>query len=167
MTIHTGHPFADGSRDAARQLRARLGGRVTVFTSGSERTRAGWTVSSLSVVAGDPWRVVCFVDPDCDLADRVEQTGTAVCQFLDADDQQLADAFAGLMPAPGGVFTLGSWEETSWGPRLTTAANWAGLRLESSSELGWLQQLTFVVERAEVGDGDAPLHHVRGRYRTL
>ena len=88
MTIHTGHPFDDGSRDAARQLRARLGGRVTVFTSGSERTRAGWTVSSLSVVAGDPWRVVCFVDPDCDLADRVEQTGTAVCQFLDADDQQ-------------------------------------------------------------------------------
>ena len=167
MTIHSAHPFDDGSREAARQLRARLGGRVTAFTAGTGALRAAWTVSSVAVVAGDPWRVVCFVDPDCDLADRVAEDGTAVWHLLDDGDQRLADQMAGLAPAPGGVFRGDGWEQTPWGPRHTSTANWAGLRLESSREVGWLRELTFVVEQAAVGDDPQPLHHARGRYLAV
>lgn len=167
MTIHAGHPFDDGTREAARQLRSRLGGRVAVFTTGEGRSRAGWTVSSLAVVAGDPWRVVAFLDPDCDLADQVERTGCAVVQLLNAPDRYLADAFAGQAPAPGGVFTLGEWEQTPSGPHLASSGNWAELVLENRTELGWLAQLTFTVAAAHVDDDAAPLHHRRGRYTTL
>ncbi len=167
MTIHSEHPFADASRDAARQLRGRLGTRVSVFTAGEGRQRAGWTVSSLVVVGGDPWRVVAYLDPDCDLTERVEQTGRAVVQLLDAGDKYLADAFAGIAPAPGGVFTLGEWEQTDHGPRLASSQNWASLELESATDLGWSRQLVFTVDQAHAGADDAPLHHVRGRYLVL
>lgn len=167
MTIHSEHPFADASREAARQLRGRLGTRVSVFTAGEGRQREGWTVSSLAVVGGEPWRVVAFVDPDCDLTERAEQTGRAVVQLLDGPDRYLADAFAGTAPAPGGVFTLGSWEQTDHGPRLASSANWAALELERASDLGWSRQLVFTVVHAHAGADDAPLHHVRGHYRVL
>lgn len=167
MTIHTSHPFDDGSREAARQLRGRIGGRVAVITAGEGVDRAAWTVSSLALVQGEQWRLVAFVDPDCDLADRVAATGRAVLQFLDDGHQQLAEQAAGLFPAPGGLFRVHDWDDTAWGPRLARVGNWAGLRLESSRELGWLAELVFVVDEAHAGDDEAPLHHVRGRYRVL
>ncbi|GAA1394072.1 flavin reductase family protein [Luteococcus peritonei] len=167
MTIHAEHPFADSSREAARQLRGRLGGRVTLLTAGEGRERAGWTVSSLAVVGGDPWRVVAFLDPDCDFVERVEQSGRAVLQLLDGGHQYLADAFAGTAPAPGGVFTLADWEQTAYGPRLAGAQNWATLELESATDLGWSRQLVLAVVEAGAGEDPAPLHHVRGRYRVL
>lgn len=167
MTIHTSHPFANPSRDAARQLRGRLGARVGLLTAGRERGRAGWTVSSLLFVDGDPWRLLALVDPDSDLCDRVEQDGRAVLHLLSAGDEYLADAFAGLAPAPGGPFRLGEWEETDAGPRLVTALNWALLSLEEADDLGWSRRLTFTVDEAHAGPDEAPLHHLRGRYRTL
>ena len=46
MTIHSSHPFADGERDEVRRLRGRLGGAVTLWTTGEGRSRAGLTVTS-------------------------------------------------------------------------------------------------------------------------
>ena len=60
--------------------------------------------------------LLALVDPDSDLADRVRETGTAVVQLLEWPHRDLAEAFAGLAPAPGGMFTLGSWDDTEWGP---------------------------------------------------
>lgn len=166
MTIHTQHPFANPHREAARQLRGRMGGRVTLITAGEGRQRAGWTVSAALFVDGDPWRVLALVDPDSRLAERVEETGRAVIQLLDAQHRYLADAFAGLAPAPGGPFTLAQWQQTPCGPRLADAANWALLHLEEASDLGWSRQLVFTIDEAAAGTDDAPLHHVRGRYTT-
>lgn len=39
MTIHAEHPFANPDRDAARQLRGRLGSRVGLLTAGAGRER--------------------------------------------------------------------------------------------------------------------------------
>ena len=51
MTIHSGHPFADGvPRDPVRQLRGRLVSPVTLWTAGDADRRAGLTVSSTEVV---------------------------------------------------------------------------------------------------------------------
>lgn len=167
VTIHTSHPFAGGQRDQARALRGRLGGRVCLLTAGEGRTRAGWTVSSLLLVDGPQWQVVAMVDPDCDLAERIEQTGRAVLHLLEGPQRYLADVFAGQAPAPGGAFRGDGWTQTEHGPRLDEVGNWATLELDHSTEVGWsLACVLRVVEAATDADAQ-PLHHVRGRYRTL
>lgn len=166
MTIHSEHPFLEPEedRDAARRLRGRTGGVVSLWTAGSGPGRAGLTVSSYLVVAGEPGRVVAMLDPDSALTDALEETGTAVLQLLRWPQRQLADAFAGVAPAPGGRFRLASWEQTAWGPRLADATTWAGLRLESAVTLGWSLQVTCVLEEVVLADEPDPLVHRRGRY---
>lgn len=167
MTIHSEHPFTEpeSERDPARRLRGRLGGTVSLWTTGEGRERAGLTVSSLMVAHGDPARVLALVDPDSDLADAVQDNQVAVVQLLEWEHRDLAEAFAGLAPAPGGVFTLGSWTDTSWGPRLEGASAWAGVRLAGEPrEVGWSLLLEGVLEHVEIGEEDAPLLHRRGRY---
>lgn len=167
MTIHDTHPFDDGARDEVRRLRGRVGGVVSLWTAGDASARAGLTVSSYVVAAGEPARVLALVDPDSDLADAVERTGRAVVALLQWRDRDLAEAFAGAAPAPGGVFRLADFEPTPWGPRLARATTWAGLTLETTTEVGWSSLLTCVLDEVVVGDDPDPLGHRRGRYQRL
>lgn len=160
MTIHSSHPFADPDPDPVRRLRGRLTGTVALLTSEG----AGLTVSSLMVANGEPARVLALVDPDSDLAEAVTDTGRAVVQLLSWSHRDLADAFAGTAPAPGGPFRTGTFEDTAWGPRLADATTWAGTALESATEVGWSTLLTLRIEDVSVGDDDQPLVHRRGRY---
>ena len=166
MTIHQEHPFADPEPDPVRRLRGRVGGVVSLWTSGVGGTRAGLTVTSYVVAHGEPGRVLGLLDPDADLTERLQETGTAVVQLLGWDDRDLADMFAGTAPAPGGVFAHASFEDTAWGPRLagSASATWAGVRLEQVQEVGWSLLATTVVEHLELGDDAEPLRHRRGRY---
>ncbi len=109
MTIHSEHPFLppDDDRDPARQLRGRVGATVSLWTAGAGRDRAGLTVSSYLVAAGDPSRVVAVLHPESDLLERLEETGAAVVALLDWRHREIADVFAGVMPAPGGPFRAG------------------------------------------------------------
>ena len=159
MTIHSTHPFPTPD-DPVRRLRGRLGGVVSLWTSGS----AGLTVSSLMVAAGEPARVLALIDPDSDLADTLEETGTAVVQLLSWRHRDLAEAFAGTAPAPGGAFRMADFAQTPWGPRLADATMWAGVRVESTRPVGWSLEVTAVVEEIVVGEDDDPLFHRRGRY---
>lgn len=160
MTIHSTHPFADPEPDPVRRLRGRLTGTVALLTSGD----AGLTVSSLMVANGETARVLALVDPDSDLAAAVEETGLAVVALLSWTHRDLAEAFAGTAPAPGGPFRTGTFEPTAWGPRLADATTWAGTRLESAATVGWSTLLTLTVDEVHVGDDDAPLVHRRGRF---
>ncbi|MCW2773654.1 MAG: flavin reductase domain protein FMN-binding protein [Nocardioides sp.] len=164
MTIHSTHPFADPDPDPVRRLRGRLGGAVALVTAGDADSRAGLTVSSLMVANGDPARLLLLVDPDSDLAEAVDRTGRAVVQLLSWPHRDLAEAFAGTAPAPGGPFRTGAFEDTAWGPRLTDVSTWAGVTLESAAGVGWSTLLTCVVEDLTVGDDESPLVHRRGRY---
>jgi flavin reductase (DIM6/NTAB) family NADH-FMN oxidoreductase RutF len=160
LTIHSSHPFADPDPDPVRRLRGRLTGTVALLTS----ERAGLTVSSLMVAHGEPARVLALVDPDSDLAEAVERTGRAVVQLLSWSHRDLAEAFAGTAPAPGGPFRTGEFTDTPWGPRLTDATTWAGVSLERAAEVGWSTLLTLTVDEVAVGDDEQPLVHRRGRY---
>ena len=167
MTIHSTHPFAEPeeSRDQVRRFRGRLGGTVSLWTSGADPARAGLTVSSLMVAAGEPGHVLALVDPDSDLADAVLATGRAVVQLLEWPHRDLAEAFAGTAPAPGGPFTRGTWTQTPWGPRLEGASAWAGLRVgPDPREVGWSLLLDGVVEEVHLEETLAPLEHRRGRW---
>lgn len=165
MTIHDQHPFLDPEPDPARRLRARLGGQVSLWTSGALGAGpAGLTVSSLLVATGEPAYVVGLLDPDSDLVEALQRTGSAVVHLLQWQDRGLAEEFAGLSPAPGGPFSRAAFVDTAWGPRLERAATWAGVRLHDTRPLGWSTEVTCVLEHLVVGEDGSPLLHRRGRY---
>lgn len=167
MTIHASHPFADSEPDPVRRFRGRVGGTVSLWTAGTDPTRAGLTVTSFLVAAGEEARVLALLDPDADLTERLLATGRAVVQLLSWGDRDLAEMFAGQAPAPGGPFRQAEFVGTEWGPRLASASTWAGVRVEGEQTVGWSTLVTTVVEHVEVGDDDGdgePLRHRRGRY---
>jgi flavin reductase (DIM6/NTAB) family NADH-FMN oxidoreductase RutF len=170
MTIHGDHPFADAEaeRDAARRLRGRLGGAVSLWTaeSADHRGRAGLTVSSIMVATGDPAHVLALIDPESDLAAALGASDRAVVQLLEWRHQQLAEAFASRFPSPGGPFRMGDWVDTAWGPRLADASAWAGVRiLEPPRQVGWYSLVDAVVEHTEIDAAETPLLHRRGSYQ--
>ena len=144
MTIHDTHPFLDpeSERDPVRRFRGRLGGAVTLWTSGSDDGRAGLTVSSLMVAGGEPARILALLDPDSDLA----------------------DAFAGVAPAPGGAFRLAEFEAGECGPTLVDAPAWAAVSLESTQAAGWSSLVSCVVDDVQLGEDTPPLVYRRGHY---
>ena len=166
MTIHDTHPFLEpeSERDPVRRFRGRLGGAVTLWTSGSGRGQAGLTVSSLMVAAGEPGRIVALLDPDSDLAETLHRTRRAVVHVLAWRHRDLADAFAGVAPAPGGAFRLAAFEAGEWGPRLVDAPAWAAVTLETELAVGWSSLVTCIVDDVHLGDDTAPLVHRRGHY---
>ncbi len=166
MTIHTEHPFLDPS-DSVRRLRGRLGGAVTLWTSGGATdggSRAGLTVSSVMIAGGEPGRLLALVDPDSDLRDVLEETGRAVVHLLRWEHRDLAEVFAGQMPSPGGQFTTGEWKQTDHGPRLVTALTWITVEVESTETVGWSDLVVARMVDVVIGEDDTPLEHRRGRY---
>ena len=143
---------------------------MSLWTTGGAtgEDRAGLTVTSLMVAPGEPARVLALLDPDADLAGAVRKTGTAVVQLLRWDHRDLADAFAGVAPAPGGAFRMGLWQQTEWGPLLEGVTGWAGVRLAAThQEVGWSTLLDCVVEHVVIGPDEDALAHRRGRYVKL
>jgi flavin reductase (DIM6/NTAB) family NADH-FMN oxidoreductase RutF len=168
VTIHTGHPFADPEPDEVRRFRGRLGGAVTLWTTGQGRSRAGLTVSSLMVANGETPHVLALVDPDSAFRDALDDTDGCVVQVLAWRDRSLAEMFAGTAPAPGGAFAHGDWEQTPYGPRLAASTCWAYVVRVGEQPVGWSVLLTCRLEEAHVLDETEPaLGHRRGRFFPL
>jgi flavin reductase (DIM6/NTAB) family NADH-FMN oxidoreductase RutF len=169
VTIHSDHPFLppEHERSPVRRLRGRLTSGVTLWTATGRGRSAGLTVSSMLVADGEPGRVVALLDPDSELWETAADSRTVAVSLLSYDDRGLADAFAGVAPAPGGPFKLAEWHDTEWGPVPAAAATWAGCRLvdEPPREVGWALLVEAVIEQVELGEEQAtPLIHRRGRY---
>ena len=177
MTIHSTHPFAtpEPDRDPVRRLRGRMPAPVSVWAAGQGAGRAGWTLSSFLVVDGDPAEVLGVLDEDSALAEQLTAAGPVsgrplTVNLLGWHHRGLADAFAGVAPAPGGPFTLGRWRDSDWGPVLDDAPGWLGVRLRSVPDhAGWSLLVRGTVDHVELGDDPAEgmLAYVRGRYRAV
>lgn len=170
MTIHHTDPFAtpEPERSGVRRLRGRLVAPVTLWTAPGP---AGLTVSSMLVADGEPGRVLGLVDDESQLWEAISAAGRfAVCP-LAAGQHQLADRFAGLAPAPGGLFAQAGdrWFATDYGPVPAQVVDWAGCRLVDSRRCGWALLVEGVIEQVTLGPAGAtgPLAHHRGRYRRL
>lgn len=167
MTIHSGHPFPT-EPDPARRFRGRAGGAVTLWTAGVvDAGAAGLTVSSLMVAMGEQPCVLALVDPDSDLCASLRDTGRAVVVPLAWEHRDLAEAFAGTAPAPGGPFRQAAFTPTAWGPRLASAATWAGVELVDEREVGWSVEVRCRLAHVEIGAPDDVLLHHRGRFHRL
>ena len=166
MTIHASDPFAtpEGRRSPLRQFRGRLPAAVTLWTAPGP---AGLTVSSTQVVDGDPGRLLGLLDEESDLWEAVLHAGRFAVVALGPDDRQLADRFAGLMPAPGGLFATGGWERTDWGQVPAGDRAWVGCRLDASRPVGWSLLVEATIEHVAVGAPAPALIHRRGRYQVV
>ena len=164
--IHSSDPFAtpESDKSSVRRLRGRLAAGVTLWTAPGP---AGLTVSSMLVADGEPGRVLGLIDEESDFWPAAERAGVFAVTPLDGGDQQLADRFAGLMPAPGGLFATGAWRATEWGPVPESAGTWAGCRLATHRAVGWALLVEATIEIFHLDAPPAPLIHFRGRYRTL
>ena len=148
-------------------MRGRLAAPVTLWTAGAERERAGLTVSSLLVVDGEPGRLLGIVDEESDLWPVLESTGRFAVAVLDPDERQIADRFAGLLPAPGGPFAVGDWRPTDFGPVPAGERTWVGCRLDGSRPYGWGRLVEATVETVTIGPTTTALVHLSGTYRTI
>jgi flavin reductase (DIM6/NTAB) family NADH-FMN oxidoreductase RutF len=171
VTIHSTDPFAtpDDARSPLRRLRGRMPSTVTVWTAyGRDERPVGLTVSSTVVADGDPGLVLGLVDDESDLHAAIMAGGRLVVTVLRDGDAQLADRFAGLLPAPGGPFADGAWERTEFGPVRAGSHTWAGCTLASMSRVGYGVLVQARVDRVVLGDAEAhPLLRHRGRYVGL
>jgi flavin reductase (DIM6/NTAB) family NADH-FMN oxidoreductase RutF len=109
--------------------------------------------------------VLALLDPDADLTLALEDTGRAVVSLLAWRHRQLAEAFAGTAPAPGGAFRTGDFVATPAGPRLADVGTWASATLEDVRDVGWSRLVTCTLDEVVVGDDDGDaLVHRRGRW---
>jgi flavin reductase (DIM6/NTAB) family NADH-FMN oxidoreductase RutF len=163
-------PFATPAeaRSPARRFRGRLPSAVTLWTANDVDGRpAGLTMSSTVVVEGQPARVLGILDEESSLWETVRAAGRFVVTPLRKSDGQLADMFAGLMPAPGGPFVGLQWLATEYGPLLPGTAGWVGCRLDDARPMGWGLLVEATIERVEIAlECPEPLIHYRGRYET-
>lgn len=163
--IYNSDPFAtpEPARSQVRRLRGRFAQTVTLWTAPGP---AGLTVSSCLVADGDPGRMLGLIDEESELWAAVSGSGVLAVSLLSSQDRQLADRFAGLMPAPGGLFSQGeSWVETGFGPVLDRS--WAACRLESARPVGWSLLVEATIEEIHLIDRSTSLLHYRGSYGRL
>lgn len=167
VTIHSEHPFAtpEPDRDPVRRFRGRMPAPVTVWATGRDRDREGWTIASMLVAEGRTDEVLGLLDEDSELADAlIAGAERLVVNLLGPNQTGLADAFARVAPAPGGPFTLGSWTDSDWGPVLADTAGWLGVRVTSHDDhLGWTKVVRGEIEHVELHE-EAALGYLRGRY---
>jgi flavin reductase (DIM6/NTAB) family NADH-FMN oxidoreductase RutF len=169
VTIHSEDPFAtpDGLRSPVRRLRGRMAATVTLWTAGEGLGRAGLTVSSAVVADGEPGRLLGLIDDESEFWTAAEQAGRFAMTLLEPRDRQLADRFAGLLPAPGGYFRDPGWMQTAYGPVPGDGRAWAGCRLDAVRPFGWSLLVEATIEEVALGAAVPPLLHHRGRYREL
>lgn len=164
--IHDSDPFAtpEHARSPVRRLRGRLPAAVSLWTAPGP---AGLTVSSTLVADGEPGRLLGVLDEESDLWAAAAAAGRFAVTPLTPADRQLADRFAGLMPAPGGLFRGDEWTDTPYGPVSADHHTWVGCRVDATRPFGWGLLVEATIERIELGGDAAPLVHHRGRYREL
>ena len=181
VTIHHHHPFLppEGERSQLRRFRGRMLAPVTLWTAYADSRPVGWTVSSVLVADGPEPALVGLLDPDADLTEAItgdEKTGAGepgnggkvAVSLLGWQHRGLPDAFAGLAPAPGGPFKLGTWTDTDYGPALADAPGWLGATVLEARPLGWSTLLTARIDQVEIGSNDDQLlGHLRGRYLAV
>jgi 3-hydroxy-9,10-secoandrosta-1,3,5(10)-triene-9,17-dione monooxygenase reductase component len=172
VTIHSRHPFLppEDDRSGVRRLRGRIAAPVTLWMARTESGVAGLTVSSMLVADGEPGRLLGLLDPESDIYAALMVSRVTAVSVLGWQHSALADAFAGVAPAPGGAFRMGDWRETDWGPVLSDTVGWAGCRLTEAEPraVGWGMLVEMVAERVEVGeDTGSAMAYRRGRYVRL
>ncbi|HET7482180.1 MAG TPA: flavin reductase family protein [Actinomycetota bacterium] len=167
--IHYDDPFRTPAdqRDETKRLRGALVRGVTIWTSGSEDSPAGLTMSSVLLADGTPAEVLGLISDTTALYETIGATGRFVMHILPTEAENLADIFAGLRPAPGGPFAHVAWSASEHGPVITELVTRAFCSVTSDIEVGYQRLVRGRIDSIALTDPGEPLVHYRGRYRKL
>ena len=119
------------------------------------------------VALGEPAQVLALLDPDSDLAGALEATGRRGRAAPGLGGPRAGGGVRRDRAGAGRLFRQADFVDTEWGPRLARATTWAGVRLETATEVGWSRLVTCAIEHVEVGEDHDPLGHRRGRFVRL
>ncbi len=147
-----------------RRFRGRLAAPVTIVTSGVPGAATGLTVSSLIVAEGEPSYVHFLCGTTTDLWYAIEESGTFIVHILQEDHRELSDRFAGLRPSPGGLFAGLPYEDTEFGPAITSLRSRAYCRYEGKRDDPLHALVHGRIENVELHDLRDPLRYFRGEY---
>lgn len=162
-----------GAVDAAtfRAAFRRLAGGVSVITTGHGDSRTGLTATSIASFSADPAILTFTLAGTSSTRPVLERERRFGVNILAADQQRIAERFAGV----GGVTGAERYEGAEWTTAVTGAPLLVGALAALDCELEetierWGQLLVFGRIRAVLATPEgtpAPLLYAHGAYRSL
>jgi flavin reductase len=150
-----------------RAAMSAIGATVHVVTARRGDERIGRTVTSLMSLAAEPPTLLVSIDIVSRLADLIAKTGGFSVSVLAEDQQAIANAFAGQVPA-GKRFNLGEWSAWPSGhPLLMGTAAAMDCEVIGSIETGTHMLFAGAIVDAETTSSRMPLLWQRHHYRQL
>ncbi|MDX2937767.1 flavin reductase family protein [Streptomyces ipomoeae] len=168
-TTVNGHVREDSEPGGAGLLRQAFRGHpagVAIITVDAGARPAGFTATSIASVSADPPMVSFSIASTSSSWPHVRDAGTAVINFLHADQEELARTFA-----TSGIDRFAAstnWTRLPTGePLLDGVAGWLRVRLEEPIAAGQARLLLGTVVEGRVESGDSPLIYHDGRFLHL
>jgi flavin reductase (DIM6/NTAB) family NADH-FMN oxidoreductase RutF len=163
VSLHTSQP--KGSLKDALRL---LAGGVTVITTGAAPHRTGLTATSTTSLSLDPPRILVSINKGSSSYAVLRESGFFAANFLSAEDQPVADAFAGVGGLKGEERYAGrDWHTLVSGASvLSTALAVVDCEVEDIIERHSHAIVIGRVVAVQAGKGE-PLVYWQGQYRSL
>lgn len=139
---------------------SRAAATVSVVTTDGDAGRAGVTVSAMTSVSADgeaPTILIC-VNKGASAANPILVNGRFAVNVLSADQQDLADTFAGRIDAPGDDrFAVGDWTTLATGAPILAALASFDCDVQSAELVGTHHVIIGLVRAVRVSEDGAPL----------
>ncbi len=153
---------------AFRQAMRRLAGGVGLITVGTGDDRTGLTATSVTSLSADPPRLLVCINRSASAWPILKEYGAFGVNLLDANQQDLADRFAGKSGEKGAARFAGArWKSLVTGaPLLNGALAAIDCTIEEIIERHSHAIVIGRIEAVELGDWSDPLLYWSGVYRT-
>jgi flavin reductase (DIM6/NTAB) family NADH-FMN oxidoreductase RutF len=160
--------FTAADPGTVRRVASRFATGVAVVTTRTDAGFHGVTVSSFTWVSYDPPLVLICLDKLLHSHDLVEESGIFGVSILSADQEFLAERFAGRAPLVDARFSGVPYHTTATGaPLIEGALGWLDCRLHATYVGGDHSIFVGLVVAAEFGVDGRPLLYYVGRYADL
>ncbi|WP_244557417.1 flavin reductase family protein [Devosia lucknowensis] len=144
-----------------------LASGVTVVTARRGDERVGRTATSVMSLSAQPPALLVSIDIVSRLADLIAKTGGFSLAMLSTEQTDVADAFAGQVPAEQ-RFAIGDWGAWPSGqPQLRGTVTSLDCEVIGAMETGTHVLFAGAIVEAESDPGRAPLIWQRHGYREL
>ncbi len=153
---------------AFRQAMRRLAGGVGLITVGSGADRTGLTATSVTSLSAEPPRLLVCINRDASAWPLIAEYGAFGVNLLGANQQDLADRFAGKTGEKGAARFAGTrWKSLATGaPLLEDALAAIDCTVEEIIERHSHAIVIGRIEAVDIGQWSDPLLYWSGLYRT-
>jgi len=151
-----------------REAMSRLGAAVHVVTTAGPAGRTGFTATAVASVSDQPATLLVCLNRRSNSAPVVSRNGVFCVNTLGADEEQIADLFAGRTGSREERFATGEWIELATGsPVLASAVVAFDCRMIETKAVASHNVIFGVVEAVRLGAaGPALVYHDRAYKRV-